>query len=188
MLEDIPFLIRSDHAALERKLMKSAQEPPLLPRQTRWIERLMPYAYKFEYIKGSNNLVADALSRCPYMLNTVTVVHSMLAGILARMKIAATQDVQYQQEVLDILRTHPRGLEQEAPPTASSLPPLGSPPPRPPKPTILNRDPPNTQRVQPLVQPKISWRADCRDLSGPPRNSSSPIAWCCKDLLCTQTG
>ena len=115
MLEDIPFVIRSDHAALERKLMKSAQEPPLLPRQTRWIERLMPYAYKFEYIKGSNNLVADALSRCPYMLNTVTVVHSMLAGILARMKIAATQDPQYQQDVLEILSAHPRGSDHVEP-------------------------------------------------------------------------
>ena len=34
MLEDILFVIRSDHKALERKLMKSAQDPPLLPRQT----------------------------------------------------------------------------------------------------------------------------------------------------------
>ena len=49
----------------------------------------MPYAYTFEYIKGTDNLVADALSRCPYMLNTVTVIHSMLAGLLARMKMAA---------------------------------------------------------------------------------------------------
>ena len=107
MLEDIPFLIRSDHKALERKLMKSAQDPPLLPRQIRWIERLMPYSYTFQYIKGSENLVADALSRCPYMLNSVTVVHSVLAGLLARMKIAATQDIQYQQDVLEITRNRP---------------------------------------------------------------------------------
>ena len=31
MLEDVPFLIRSDHKALERKLMKSTHDPPLLP-------------------------------------------------------------------------------------------------------------------------------------------------------------
>ena len=79
MLEDIPFLICSDHKALERKLLKSAHDPPLLPRQTRWIERLMPYAYSFEYIKGMDNTVADALSRCPYMLNTVTVTVASLA-------------------------------------------------------------------------------------------------------------
>ena len=102
MLEDIPFIIRSDHKALDRKLMKSAHDPPLLPRQTRWIERLMPYAYTFEYIKGEDNIVADALSRCPYMLNTVTVIHSMLAGLLARMKVAALQDLQYQQDLLEI--------------------------------------------------------------------------------------
>ena len=110
MLEDIPFLIRSDHKALERKLMKSAHDPPLLPRHTRWIERLMPYAYNFEYIKGTDNLVADALSRCPYMLNTVTVVHSMLAGLLARMQTAAAQDPLYQQEILAIRAARMRAM------------------------------------------------------------------------------
>ena len=90
MLEDIPFKIRSDHKALERKLSKSTQDPPLLPQHTKWIERLMPYSYTFEYIKGTGNVVADALSRCLYMLNSVTVVHSMLAGLLARIRVAAT--------------------------------------------------------------------------------------------------
>ena len=66
ILEDVLFLIRSDYKALERKLMKSTHDPPLLPRHTRWIERLMPYAYTFEYIKSTDNLVADALSRCCY--------------------------------------------------------------------------------------------------------------------------
>ena len=116
----------------------------------------MPYAYKFEYIKGSNNLVADALSRCPYMLNTVTVVHSMLAGILARMKIAATQDVQYQQEVLDILRTHPRGFEHEAPPTAPSLPPLGEFP----TPTTETNDP----EPRPTEHPTCTDAGSAEDL------------------------
>ena len=133
MLEDIPFLIRSDHKALERKLLKSAHDPPLLPRQTRWIERLMPYAYSFEYIKGMDNTVADALSRCPYMLNTVTVIHSLLAGLLARMKIAASQDLQYQQDLLEIRTqpaksSHPPTLDQS--PTASEdspPPPIASP-------------------------------------------------------------
>ena len=97
-LEDIPFVVRSDHKALERKLHKSAHDPPISNRQARWIERLMPFALTFEYICGSDNKVADALSRYPHtsQLNTVTVMHSMLAGILPRIKMAAESDSTYQ--------------------------------------------------------------------------------------------
>ena len=97
-LEDIPFVVRSDHKALERKLHKSAHDPPISARQARWIERLMPFALTYEYIPGSENQVADALSRYPHtaQLNTVTVMHSMLAGILPRIKIAAEHDSEYQ--------------------------------------------------------------------------------------------
>ena len=97
-LEDMPFAIRSDHKALERKLHKSAHDPPISARQARWIERLMPFALTFEYIPGEENQVADALSRYPHTmkLNTITVVHSKLAGILPRIKIAAQNDDTYQ--------------------------------------------------------------------------------------------
>ena len=90
-LEDIPFKVRSDHKALERKLHKSAHDPPISGRQARWIERLMPFGIEFEYIPGEENKVADALSRYPntMTLNTITVMHSKLAGILPRIKIAA---------------------------------------------------------------------------------------------------
>ena len=100
-LEDIPFVVRSDHKALERKLHKSAHDPPISNRQARWIERLMPFALTFEYISGAENNVADALSRYPHtaQLNTVTVMHSMLAGILPRIKLAAQNDPQYQTQV-----------------------------------------------------------------------------------------
>ena len=97
-LEDIPFVVRSDHKALERKLHKSAHDPPISGRQARWIERLMPFGLTFEYIPGEENIVADALSRYPHSitLNTTTVMHSKLAGILPRIKIAAEQDPVYQ--------------------------------------------------------------------------------------------
>ena len=97
-LEDISFTVRSDHKALERKLHKSAHDPPISARQARWIERLMPFALTYEYIPGEENQVADALSRYPHtaQLNTVTVMHSMLAGILPRIKIAAENDSVYQ--------------------------------------------------------------------------------------------
>ena len=73
-LEGRPFLVCSDHMALERKLTKSSHEPPVTDRQSRWIEALMPFALTFEYIKGQDNTVADALSRCPVAARSVTVV------------------------------------------------------------------------------------------------------------------
>ena len=63
-LEGRPFLLCSDYMALQRKLTKSGQDPPVTDRQSRWIEALMPFALTFEYIKGKENTVADALSRC----------------------------------------------------------------------------------------------------------------------------
>ena len=98
-LEDIPFTVRSDHRALERKLHKSAHDPPISGRQARWIERLMPFSLTFEYLTGEQNVVADALSRYPHTtsLNTVTVMHTKLAGILPRIKIAAESDPIYQE-------------------------------------------------------------------------------------------
>ena len=56
----------------------------------------MPYSLTFEYITGEENLIADALSRHPCRLNAVTVVHSMLAGLMARIKLAARNDPGYQ--------------------------------------------------------------------------------------------
>ena len=96
-LEDRSFTVCSDHVALERKLHKSSHDPPVTDRQSRWIERLMPFALTFEYIKGENNVVADALSRCPLVANSITVVRSMLAGLMVRMKLAADLDDEYQE-------------------------------------------------------------------------------------------
>ena len=61
----------------------------------------MPFPLTFEYIAGNNNNVADALSRYPHtaQLNTITVMHSMLAGILPRIKLAAENDQNYQEQV-----------------------------------------------------------------------------------------
>ena len=83
---------------MARKLHKSAHDPPISNRQARWIERLMPFALTYEYVSGKDNIVADALSRYPHttQLNTVTVMHSMLAGILPRIKFVADQDPVYQ--------------------------------------------------------------------------------------------
>ena len=112
-LEDIPFVVRSDHKALERKLMKSAHDPPISPRQSRWIERLLPYSMTFEHVAGADNIVADALSRYPCRLNTVTVVHSLLAGLLGRIRLAAELDPTYQAQKGAVLRGEPSAYRIE---------------------------------------------------------------------------
>ena len=65
LLDGKEFTICSDHKALERKLHKSIHDPPLNDRQARWIEAMAPFPYYFQWIKGSDNTVADALSRHP---------------------------------------------------------------------------------------------------------------------------
>ena len=96
MLEGTPFIIMSDHKALETKLMKGNHDPPLNDRQCRWIESLAPFSYSFQWIKGLNNTVADALSRYPVQAHTVTVLHALLAGLQHRMSLAAQVDQEYQ--------------------------------------------------------------------------------------------
>ena len=71
-LEDLSFTLRSDHQALAKKLLKSAHDPLISARQARWIEKLMPFALTFEYVKGVENVVADVLSRHPGDLPTMS--------------------------------------------------------------------------------------------------------------------
>lgn len=59
-----PFILRTDHAALVTLLStKGTGHRPL--RIARWSSRLLCYNYTVEYRKGSENVVADALSRLP---------------------------------------------------------------------------------------------------------------------------
>ena len=101
-LEGRPFRLCSDHMALQRKLTKSGQDPPVTDRQSRWIEALMPFALTFEYIKGKENTVADALSHCPVSARSVTVVQSVQFGFLGWMRLAAKHDTEYQQRLQEV--------------------------------------------------------------------------------------
>ena len=94
-----------DHAALERKLTKSQNEPPVNDREARWVERLLPFPFTFQLIKGVNNVVADALSRAPHLC-TMTVVRSLLGAMIELLQQAASLDPDYQTRLLDIT-AHP---------------------------------------------------------------------------------
>ena len=101
LLEGRHFTICSDHQALGRKLHKSTHDPPLNDRQARWIEALAPFSFHFEWIKGANNTLADALSRNPAeeapQLHSITVVHALLAGLWKRLKYLIKEDEYYQE-------------------------------------------------------------------------------------------
>ena len=129
LLEDIPFTVRSDHAALARKLSKSAHDPPITPRQARWIERLPPFSISFEYIPSSENVVSDALSRYPALATNacLTLVAPQLVGLVSRIALAAKQDPDYselvrklQQESGDLAKDSPNGDTLATPPNTSA--------------------------------------------------------------------
>ena len=57
-----PFVLRTDHSALKTLLTSRAtrRESSKFPR---WLDRLLVFDFKPEYVKGTENKVADALSR-----------------------------------------------------------------------------------------------------------------------------
>lgn len=56
-----PFIVRTDHAPLQW-LMENKNTTS---RRMRWALALQPYEFSVEYIKGSDNFIADVLSRYP---------------------------------------------------------------------------------------------------------------------------
>ena len=102
LLEGRPFTVCSDHAALERKLSKSAHDPPITDRQARWIESLSKFALRFQWIKGEHNTLADALSRNPTCNAVVSVTHSLLAGLRKRMRMLAEHDADYKKLIKQV--------------------------------------------------------------------------------------
>ena len=57
------FVIRTDHSALTTMLSKGTDRKSM--RIARWYSKLMKYNYDIEYRPGSDNKLADGLSRAP---------------------------------------------------------------------------------------------------------------------------
>ena len=58
-LKDAQILLRSDHKPLEKFLLKNT----LSSKVNNWAMELEAFNIQFDYIKGSNNILADTLSR-----------------------------------------------------------------------------------------------------------------------------
>jgi hypothetical protein len=55
------FRVRMDHNSLKYFL----DQKYLNERQQKWVSKIQPYDFDIEFVKGKNNVVADALSRRP---------------------------------------------------------------------------------------------------------------------------
>ena len=53
------FKVKTDHNSLKYFLEKKE----LNERQQKWVSKIQAYDFEIEYVKGKNNVVADALSR-----------------------------------------------------------------------------------------------------------------------------
>ena len=63
------FRVRTDHNNLRFFL----EQKQLQERQQKWISKIQAYDFDIEYVKGKNNVVADALSRRPATLSLMSL-------------------------------------------------------------------------------------------------------------------
>jgi hypothetical protein len=70
-LVGVKFVVRTDHNSLKYFL----EQKDLNERQQKWVSKIQAYNFDIEYVKGKNNVVADALSRRPstYSMSEISV-------------------------------------------------------------------------------------------------------------------
>ena len=72
------FRVRTDHNSLRYFL----EQKQLQERQQKWISKIQAYDFDIEYVKGKNNVVADALSRRPATLSLMSLDADWKARLL----------------------------------------------------------------------------------------------------------
>ena len=72
------FRVRTDHNSLGFFL----EQKQLQERQQKWISKIQAYDFDIEYVRGKNNVVADALSRRPATLSLMSLDTDWRARIL----------------------------------------------------------------------------------------------------------
>ena len=70
--------VRTDHNSLRFFL----EQKQLLERQQKWINKIQAYDFDIEYVKGKNNVVADALSCRPTTLSLMSLDTDWRAQLL----------------------------------------------------------------------------------------------------------
>jgi hypothetical protein len=70
-LVGVKFVVRTDHNNLKYVL----EQKDLNERQQKWVSKIQVYDFDIEFVKGKNNVVADALSRRPlaYSMSEISV-------------------------------------------------------------------------------------------------------------------
>ena len=75
-----------------KKLMFFLEKKQLSPRQIRWLKKLASYDFDIKYIKGDDNVGADALSRKPDYKNPNKIIKPMLVRNGNYMQVAETTE------------------------------------------------------------------------------------------------
>ena len=98
--------IKTDHNSLQYFMTK----PELTGRQARWLEKLADFDFKIEYVKGSTNVVADALSRNPALAPKQPIVATSSLGALSSFLLHSEGKLEFsKKEFLEL-----RGLQLSA--------------------------------------------------------------------------
>ena len=65
------FVVRPDHNSLKY----FSEQKDLYERQQKWVSKIQAYDFDIEFVKGKNNIVADALSKRPsvYAMTDISV-------------------------------------------------------------------------------------------------------------------
>lgn len=101
-----PFTIRTDQQSIKYIL----DHKLVTPFQQKWLSKLAGFDFTVEYKKGSENKVADALSRIPCAQLLALTTSSVQSDLMDKIKQQWKEEQQWQKIIQDIQKdptTHP---------------------------------------------------------------------------------